>query len=123
MNTHKQWLDNEYSMWVDALQESTVHNFKEHEMVKRMLSEDIKFPAGKRPNLSLETLELVTRIDQIGRSSTDITDVCWRMLYYANLVLRREPISLVEIGGGIGEFYALIRALGYKGDYFIYDLP
>jgi len=110
-------------MWIDALQNSTMDNFKEHDMVKRMLSEDIKFPVKLRPNLSLEDTELIAKINQIGRSSNGITDVCWRMVYYADLVLRREPFSLVEIGAGVGEFYAIVRALGYQGNYWIFDLP
>lgn len=36
---YKEWVDNEYQLWVKAIQESTVHNFKEHPQVKRMLGE------------------------------------------------------------------------------------
>lgn len=121
--TYRQWLDNEYRLWTEALQESTANNFKEHTMVKRMLSEDVEFPLELRPELSMDELERIAVIDQIGRSSVGITDVAWRMVYYADLILRREPSSLVEIGGGVGEFYAVIGALGYRGDYYIYDLP
>src|SRR3989304_5582675 len=82
---YRQWLDNEYRLWIEALQQSTVENFKEHPMVKRMLSEDVEFPVELRPGLSMDEVERIAVIDQIGRGSVGITDVAWRMVYYADL--------------------------------------
>ena len=92
-------------------------------MVKRMLGE-IEWPREFILELRVEEYRLVQIIDEIGRSRKGgITDVCWRMVYYAKQVLERHPISIVEIGGGVGQFYAVMRALGYTGDYYISDLP
>lgn len=125
MSDHKQWLDNEYSLWVKALRESTVHNFNEHPMVKRMLGETNK---GMWRNIcdpiDLDTGETIQTIDAIGSEQYgDISGTCWRMIYYAQQTLKRNPSSICEIGGGVGQFYAILRALGYKGYYYIYDLP
>lgn len=120
--SHKRWLDNEYRCWVQALQESTVHNFKDHVMVKRMLG-DFEWP-GPRMEDAPQRLELLEKIDNIGRKvPCEISGPCWRMIYYAKMVLDRHPKSIVEIGGGVGQFYAVLQALGYTGRYFIHDLP
>lgn len=120
-SSHKQWLDNEYRCWVQALQESTVHNFKDHVMVKRMLG-DFEWP-GPWPTNTPQRLALLEKIDNIGRAvPCELSGPCWRMVYYADAVLERNPKSIVEIGGGVGQFYAVLRALGYTGRYFIFDL-
>lgn len=118
--SHKDWLKGEYRMWIQALQSSTVHNFKDHPMVRRMLGE-IEWPLSIPGGIDLE---LLTRIDNIGRSApSGISGTALRMIHYAQKVLVRTPPSIVEIGGGVGQFYAVIRALGYTGRYFIFDLP
>src|SRR3990172_6507474 len=101
--THKQWLDNEYSQWVHALQESTVYNFKEHPIVKRMRGE-IEWPVEFRPILSSYVEGQIIAIDYMGHTGPiyEITDTCWRMVYYAKKVMERQPMSIVEIGGGAG---------------------
>jgi len=120
--THKQWLDNEYRQWIEALQASTPYNFKDHPMVKRMLG-DFEWPTDFLPSLSVNIQTLITTIDDIGRQEKGfISGVAWRMIYYARQVLSRNPESIVEIGGGVGEFYAIMRALGYQGDYCILDI-
>ena len=120
---HKEWLDNEYRLWIEALNSCTVNNFKDHPMVKRMLGE-IDWEERFLPMITSTEKELIRKIDNIGRSNpTDISGTCWRMVYYACQVLHRQPQSIIEIGGGVGQFYAVLRALGYKGDYFIQDLP
>lgn len=120
MNDHKQWLDNEYQQWAAALQSSTVHDFKDHPQVRRMLGE-IDWPL---PIPSDVDLGLLTQIDNIGRiASSGITGTALRMIHYAQIVLERNPPSIVEIGAGVGQFYATLRALGYAGDYYIFDLP
>jgi hypothetical protein len=117
--SHKNWLANEYSQWTAALQSSTVHNFKDHPMVKRMLGE-IQWPLPVPQGVDLE---LLTRIDNIGRSQpSEISGTALRMIHYAQKVIERNPLSIVEIGGGVGQFYATLRALGYTGRYFIFDL-
>jgi len=117
--SHKQWLENEYRKWIDALQASTVHNFKDHTMVKRMLGE-IQWPLPIPQDIDLE---LLTRIDNIGRSRpSGISGTAARMIHYAQKVLERNPRFIVEIGGGVGQFYATLCALGYTGRYFIFDL-
>lgn len=122
---HKQWLDNEYSLWIKALQESTIDNFKEHPQVKRMLGEvDGEIFQKEMTSPTLEQYELLKQIDKIGRASCDtLTGISIRMLYYARKVLELNPTSIAEIGGGVGQFYAILKALGYGGDYYIYDLP
>lgn len=124
MISHKQWLENEYRQWMDALHECTPYNFKDHPMVKRMLG-DFVWPEEFQVPLDVSTRILLTTIDNIGRSVplADISGPCWRMIYYAKQVLERKPPSIVEIGGGVGQFYAVMRALGYKGDYYISDIP
>jgi len=119
---YKEWLDNEYRLWGAALSSSTVHNFKEHPQVKRMLGE-IDWPKEFRVPLDLYDLDLIHKIDSIGWINPPkfIPGACWRMIYYAQQVLKRNPLSIVEIGGGVGEFYAILRALGYQGEYFIMD--
>jgi hypothetical protein len=120
---YKQWLDNEYRLWVEALQNSTVHNFKEHTQVKRMLG-DFQWSNEFKPELSITDRELLTKIDNIGRShNTEISGSCWRMIYYADLILQHNPRDIIEIGGGSGQLFAVMRTLGFIGDYYIYDLP
>lgn len=120
MDEYKAWLDNEYQQWIRALEEASVHNFKDHPMVKRMLGEIV----WTEPTPHDFDLELLTRIDNIGRSlPSGISGTCLRMVYYAQQVLQRNPASIVEIGGGVGQFYAVMRTLGYAGRYFIFDLP
>ena len=116
---HKAWLDNEYQQWADALQASTVHNFKEHPIVQRMLG---NIDPAVYADL-VEVTPLIERIDAIGRQPGPITGVCLRMLYYAEKVLQKKPTSIVEIGGGVGQFYVVLKAIGYQGDYMILDLP
>lgn len=124
---HKQWLDNEYSLWIKALQESTVHNFKEHPGVKRMLGEPdaLNIPKPNWDEIGKERFDIISKIDRIGRrpqAGPDITGAGLRMLYYAIEILSRNPSSICEIGGGVGQFYAILRALGYDGNYMIKDL-
>lgn len=116
---HKAWLDQEYQQWIEALQASTVHNFKEHPMVERMLG---NIDPAVYADL-VQVSPLIESIDAIGRKPGPVTGVCLRMLYYAEKVLQKKPTSIVEIGGGVGQFYAVLKALGYEGDYMILDLP
>lgn len=121
--SHKLWLDREYKKWIAALQASTVHNFKDNAMVQRMLGE-ITWTGPVL--LRGVDMELIKEIDNIGRSvpgEGEISGACLRMMYYAVQVLKEKPREIVEIGGGVGEFYAILRALGYTGKYYILDLP
>lgn len=121
---HKAWLDNEYAQWVKALGECTVHNFKEHPGVRRMLGEpdinlwgpavDSAFGEHKKE------WDLLFKIDKIGGDIT--TGRLFRYIYYAQQILKINPSSICEIGGGVGQFYAVLRALGWKGEYWIEDL-
>ncbi len=118
---YKFWLDNEYQLWIAALQDSTVHNFKRHPMVKRMLSEvDPAFWLKHIEPLEGKVLHDVTTISEIGGG--DDWGRILRMVYHAQQVIRLNASSIREIGGGVGQFCAILRALGYKGDYWIYDL-
>lgn len=126
---HKQWLDNEYSQWIAALNESTVHNFKEHPMVKRMLGEPNPGQFVTKINAKAYNWKLLHKIDDIGKGVVKgvITPMeaglLVRYVYYAEQILKRNPSSICEIGGGVGQFYAILRALGWEGEYCIYDLP
>lgn len=126
IRSHKEWLDSEYQKWIEALQSSTVHNFKDHPMVQRMLG-DFEWTGPMSADISLEEFELIAMIDQIGESEDRyyqrLSGPCLRMVYYAQKVLQQNPKSIVEIGGGVGQFYAVLRALGYTGRYYIFDLP
>jgi len=100
--THKAWLDNEYSEWVKALKESTVDNFKEHPVVKRMLSIGLlgiaPFNLQKIP---LDTFSLLCNISSIGTAGNDkIYSSDFRMIYYAEKVLKQNPKRIIEIGSG-----------------------
>lgn len=117
---YKEWLDNEYRLWVEALQSSTVYNFKDNLQVKRMLSTELVW-TDTVPRVDMN---LMRKIDQIGYSNpVGISGACLRMIYYADQILRSYPPSIVEIGGGAGQFYAVLRAMGYSGEYSIIDLP
>jgi Methyltransferase FkbM domain len=119
---HKTWLDNEYAMWVDALGKSSVHDFKEHPMVQRMLGNIDPIPFLELISTPIPTL--ISDIDNIGRRKPEVlSGTGLRMLYYAEQVMKLLPTSIVEVGGGVGQFYATLRALGYSGEYYIYDLP
>jgi len=122
---HKEWLDNEYSEWVKALQQSTVDNFKEHPMVRRMLSLDISVDFSRLISREIfrKNIGLCLDIEKIGQTThTIFLYHLLRLMYYGEKVLKQNPSSIVEIGGGVGQFYAVLRALGYKGKYEIYDL-
>lgn len=129
--SHKQWLDNEYSEWIKALSESTVHNFKEHPGVKRMLGEIGRYVFYDHvKNWSggdMVMVNHVVKIDLVGFDKEAPTLMptgnCFRYIYYAKEILKRNPSSICEIGGGVGQFYAILRALWWKGDYWINDLP
>lgn len=89
-------------------------------MVVRMLGE-FEWPEPLPQGVDLQ---LLTRIDNIGRcQASKISGAALRMIHYAKMVLERDPPSIVEIGGGVGQFYATLRALGYEGEYYIADLP
>jgi hypothetical protein len=119
--THKEWVHNEYRLWIDALKESTVENFGENLMVKRMLGEiwGDTFPLLCTPPLEYQ-MERILKIASLGGEFLGNT---WRMVYYAQKVLKANPSHICEIGGGVGQMYAVLRALGYEGKYFIFDLP
>lgn len=124
---HFTWVNNEYQQWIRALQGSTVHNFKEHPMVRRMLSLDMQADwfreIEKHSNKPWELLYDIHRIGWPNKQEPCGLDSLFRMVYYAEQLLHINPPSICEIGGGVGQFYAILRALGYKGDYYIYDLP
>lgn len=117
---HKQWLDNEYKLWVEALQASTVHNFGSHPQVKRMLSEVDGWDWINGVALDTEEANVFHKIYSLGGN---FWGICSRMAWYAQRILKLNPTSIIEIGGGVGQFFAILRALGYKGHYVIYDLP
>jgi SAM-dependent methyltransferase len=123
MNNYPAWIRNEYDLWVLALQESLIDRFKENLQVIRMLGEvdPLKYidKIGQYPS---EIIDLIKAIDNVGRKAGPVSGTALRMLYYAEKVLKIGAPSIVEIGGGVGEFYALLRAIGYGGDYMILDL-
>lgn len=126
---HTDWLENEYVLFENALLElmtpEKFRDFKSDPMVRRMLSEDLEDLFLDKVEFEFgELYDLIEKIDNIGRgTSTYISGACVRMVYYAQTVLKQNPSHIVEIGGGVGQFYAILRALGYQGEYFIYDRP
>lgn len=124
---HKAWIDNEYTLWAEALNSSTVNNFREHPQVKRMLGEIDGEPyySGEVWRAIILNKDVLVKIDNIGYPETKVyfSGAQIRMVYWALKVLEKNPKAICEIGGGVGEFYAILRALGYTGSYFIYDLP
>ena len=117
---YKIWIDHEYQEWIKALQESTVFDFKENPVVQRMIG---NFDPVLYADL-VQASPLIEQIDNIGkRKSGPVSGAGLRMLYYARKVMERDFSSIVEIGGGVGQFYATLRAIGYRGDYMIMDLP
>lgn len=121
-SSHKDWLNNEYSQWIKALEESTVDNFGEHPMVKRMLG-NVDMQVFHEEIESMEQEEWNTLYDIQCIGGDWLGGIMARMIYYAQQVLQQNPKAICEIGGGVGQFYAVLRALGYTGTYFIYDLP
>jgi SAM-dependent methyltransferase len=93
-------------------------------MVKRMLSIGMGFPLYVTEGLPVPIVDLLIKIDNIGYKENIplISGDCSRMIYYARQILEKNPPSIVEIGGGVGQFYAVLRALGYRGKYCIIDL-
>jgi hypothetical protein len=117
---HKDWVENEYRLWIDALKESTVENFGENLMVKRMLGEvDGPLFSIETEGVTVGESKFLYTISQIGG---DFYGNIWRMIYYGQKVLESNPSHICEIGGGVGQMYAVLRALGYEGKYFIFDL-
>jgi hypothetical protein len=122
---HKDWLDNEYKLWVGALKESTVGNFGSHPMVRRMLGEVDPFVYRDSWTIELQVEHIVSLeyITELGcKDPRQFQGIVNRMIYYAEKVLKANPAHIAEIGGGVGQFYAVLRALGYKGKYYIFDL-
>lgn len=125
--THKTWLDNEYNLWIEALQSSTVDDFKSHPQVKRMLGEvdRMKFTTLETLATGITHKEILFKINGVGNGNQmlPLSGTFIREVYWALEVLKLSPDYICEIGGGVGEFYAILRALGYEGHYYIYDLP
>jgi hypothetical protein len=118
---HKDWVENEYRLWVDALKESTVENFGSNLMVKRMLGEVNAF--DYYPILGAINENAWLKLIHIQTLGGDFKGIIARMIYYAQQVLKSNPSHICEIGGGVGQMYAVLRSLGYEGKYFIFDLP
>lgn len=134
------WLNNEYTLWQNALKDAPFHKFKHHPAVIRMIGlTDLHrefIPLIQHLDLPWQQLEA---IDQIGSpqhtvniNGVKLSGVCLRFIYYAHQVLdtieKYEQKRLVEIGGGYGGFCAIIHALAIHrkiqiDNYIIYDLP
>ena len=119
---YSDWLKKEYDQWVDILELSTVDNFARRPMVQRMLSINApKHPYNKLNPLEESRINLIASLG--GLSFIDLRFDVQRMIYYAQRVLKENPTHIVEIGGGVGQFAAILSALGYEGKYYIYDIP
>lgn len=116
---HKEWLYNEYQQWIDALNSCTVDNFQQNDIVRRMLSLDGGFPFDRVSGVNIQKIGRLG----LGKWMSAISPAIWRMCHYAQRILQDSPSHICEIGGGVGQFYAILRALGYKGKYYIFDLP
>lgn len=134
------WLNNEYTLWQNALKEAPFYKFKHHPAVIRMIGlTDLHrefIPLIEHIDLPWQQLEA---IDQIGSpqytvdiNGVKLSGVCLRFIYYANKVLdsvKDMPvIKLAEIGGGYGGFCAVFYTIAaYRNinipEYLIFDLP
>lgn len=125
---YSEWVTNEYQQWIEALRKSDVSNFKKNPTVKRMLGEPdhaIWLDAYLRNFIGSEkTLETIIKINEIGYPDATGFEVSRvrRYIYYAQQIIQRSPESVCEIGAGVGEFFAVLRAMGYEGEYRILDL-
>ena len=133
------WLNNEYTLWQNALKEAPFYKFKHHPAVIRMIGlADLHLefvPLIEHLDLPWQQLE---SIDQIGSpqytvdiNGVKLSGVCLRFIYYANRVLdsvkNMTEIKLAEIGGGYGGFCAVVHLVArHRGikikQYTIYDL-
>ena len=126
MSDHKTWLDAEYRDWSEALTIRSLRDFREHPSVLRMMGgiDDGVFD-HLTPELHPTVWGYVDAVDSIGFSQAPPTrtGLILRLLFYAINVLERQPPSIIEIGGAVGHFLALLVALGWRGEYTCHDLP
>lgn len=140
MEAHKEWLTNEYGQWQQALQESTIENFKQHPAVIRMIGledEHTQFvPLIKDLDLPWAQLEA---IDKIGKppvvtviNGVRLSGVMLRYIYYSIQLLKRLNLfkenSIIEVGGGYGGFASALHHITkhkkVKIDHYTFiDLP
>lgn len=134
------WLNNEYTLWQNALKEAPFHKFKHHPAVIRMIGlTDLHqefIPLIEHLDLPWQQLEAT---DQIGSpqytvdiNGVKLSGVCLRFIYYANTVLnvieKMDSKRLAEIGAGYGGFYSVLALLAAHRNitidhYTIFDLP
>jgi len=139
------WLNNEYSLWGQALSaclEDNVSflNFKKNPQITRMIGlsnfEEIYFDLVKNLDVPWDELQ---RIDSIGSphftesvNGVKLSAVTLRYIFYASKVLENiKKVNLnkiVEIGGGYGGFASILDCIAKHQmfsieNYYIYDLP
>lgn len=137
---YTQWLNNEYTLWQNALKEAPFHKFKHNPAVIRMIGlTDLHrefIPLIEHLDLPWKELEAT---DQIGSpqytvdiNGVKLSGVCLRFIYYANRVLnvidKMDSKRLAEIGAGYGGFYSVMALLAAHRNitidhYTIFDLP
>lgn len=125
--SHSDWLNNEYTLWGEALMKADLDTFKSRPMVRRMLSLDMEGDEWAvrawSQRMTYTEFDVIATINNIGNYTWKVDPACFRMIYYAQQIMLNPPTAIVEIGGGVGQFYAILRALGYEGKYYIEDLP
>lgn len=140
------WVNNEYSLWKEALldsitSESKFHEFKTHTQVKKMLGVSDSFMPFlsklENENLPWDKLEALDKIgnptNTINIGDYKISGIGLRYIYYANKILNHLPKKpkihkIVEIGGGYGGLAATLHVLAITKniqikEYAIFDLP
>lgn len=133
------WLNNEYALWEQALNEAPFYQFKRNPQVQRMMGlmdEHLPFkPLIENLDLPWKQLEAIDQIGsppvQVEVAGVKISGIGMRFIYYANKVLdsvqNMPSIHMAEIGGGYGGFCAIVHILArHRGlsiqEYTIYDL-
>lgn len=123
----REWVQSEYAAFEEALGRCTVDNFKTDPAVRRMLSCDLDVDyRDALAELDFKQWAAIRTLDGIGmgqEQSDHITSAGARFVHWALQILKRQPTSIIEIGGGCGQLYATLRTLGWKGSYRTIDQP
>lgn len=141
MENYKEWVDNEYQLWEEALSfcmedSGAFDTFKSLPQIQRMVGvsnfEGVFLDLVKDIDAPWEEIE---KLDSVGAPPStesingfNISTITLRYLYYANKVLNElgNAKRIVEIGAGYGGFCSILNCLALHrkisiDEYSIYD--